>query len=205
MSILASDAFTRANATTLGANWTQAKGMSGSLGVESNAADMGNAGAGNRAGSYYSAVAFPNDQYSQALISALCSSEGGITVRSITSGTQRNQYIAGVDPNDFGGATTFRILKHVANVVTSLGTSATAAAAGQTWYLEAQGTSLVAKQNGTSTITLTDASLTAGAAGLFAAHNVDNVALYDDWVGGDFVATGPPPPFPPVVNTLVRL
>lgn len=187
MSVLASDNFNRANAGTLGANWTLMKGNSEQFKVLSNQAAV--ATVSSRDGSYYSATAFPNNQYSQALVVTLGNAYSGVAVRAITSGATRNAYYAGVEPNDFGGATTTRIWKDVASVVTSLGTGATAAAAGQTHYLEAQGTVLVMKVNGTNEISVTDASLTAGQPGIAAFHNSTAVGIFDDWVGGDFAAT----------------
>lgn len=180
---LASDDFLRANNTTLGANWTTCQGVGEGLGILTNQASFQTSG--NRNGSYYSAVTAPNDQYSQATAVALCSFSQGVIVRSITSGGVRNNYIAGCNPNSFGGGNTLsRVWKEVAGTDTSLGTGATTLAPGQVWRLEIVGTNLTFKINGVTEIIVSDSDLTAGQFGLWAEHNVSNVAMFDDWSGG---------------------
>lgn len=189
MSVLATDAFTRADAATLGANWTAAKGVGESMGILSNQAEF--ITAGDTEGNYYSAVTAPNDQYSQAVCVALTNYWLGVTVRSITSGTTRNAYVAGHDNGDFGGLNTgSRVWKEVAGVTTSLGTGSTALAAGQTWYLEVQGTNLKMKINGATEISVSDAAFASGQFGIQAFKTgTGTVAVLDTWEGGDFAAT----------------
>lgn len=188
MSVLATDAFTRADGASVGANWTLAKGADELHGILTNQAK--HVTSGFRDASYYSAVSAPANQYSQAVAVALTATSQAVTVRSITSGTTRNSYYAGRDPNDFGGLTTVsRIWKDVANVPTSLGTGATTLAGGQTWYLEAQGTALIMKINGTQEISVpSDSSLATGQFGIWSEHNAANFATWDTWEGGDFAS-----------------
>lgn len=189
MSVLATDAFTRADSASLGANWTLAKGADEIHGILTNQAK--HTTSASRDASYYSAVTAPDNQYSQAVVVALTATSMAVTVRSITSGTTRNSYYAGHDKNDFGGLNTLsRIWKDVANVATSLGTGATTLAAGQTWYLEAQSTTIIMKINGTQEISATDSAHSAGQFGIWDEHNAANVAVWDTWEGGDFAAAG---------------
>lgn len=188
MSVLATDDFNRADSSSLGANWAVAQGDGAGFAIASNACVI-ESSSGNYRGSYYSAVSAPNDQYSQALITQLSNVAQGVTVRMITSGGVRNYYAAGFNANEFGGGS--RIWKCVAGVFTSLATGSTSLAAGQTWYLEIQGTNLVFKINGATECTASDASLSSGQFGLMGAHSgAANYSVFDDWAGGDFAAAG---------------
>lgn len=178
---LATDAFTRADAADLGANWTVCKGAAESLQIISNQAAMISAG-GARGGNYYSAVTAPNDQYSQALIVAIPANALGVSVRNITSGTTRNAYFAGFDANDFGPGS--RIWKQVGSVSTSLATGATTLAGGQTWRLEVVGTNLTFKINGATECTVSDPDLASGQFGLWGESTVINFVAFDNWEGG---------------------
>lgn len=179
---LASDSFTGADAPSLGGNWTTSKGVAESLGIITNQCGLVNAF--SIEGDYYSAVAAPNDQYSQATVVALASLQMGVTVRDITSGTTLNAYYAGCNTNDFGGVnTTSRIWKYVAGAATSLGTGATTLAAGQVWRLEIVGTNLTFKINGATEITVSDAAFASGQFGLHGASG-SVIALFDNWEGG---------------------
>src|SRR5689334_4726400 len=85
MAVLATDDFNRANSSgSLGANWTSVPGF-GSLSVLSNKANT----AGSEFGNYYSATAFPNDQYSKAQMFTTGTSAGtvgpGLLVRQSSS------------------------------------------------------------------------------------------------------------------------
>lgn len=190
MSTLATDDFNRADSATLGANWTVGAGAGESLGILSNQCSV--VGAGNRDGAYYSAVAAPNDHYSQAVVVALPTAQLAVMVRSITTGTVRTSYRAGCFPGNFGGGNTqSRIWKEVANVITDLGTGSTTLAAGQIWKLEVVGTSLTFKINGAVEVTVTDADIASGQFGIWAEHNASNFAVFDNWEGGDFAAGAP--------------
>lgn len=186
MAVLASDSFTRADAATLGANYTQMKGVADSLGIFSNQADAASV---NRCGNYYSAISWPNDQYSQAkLVSVANSTDTAVSVRAITTGAARNAYHGGHAHSETG-ANTPAIWKQVANVLTVLSSGGSALVGGETIYLEVQGTALVLKVNGSTVTSTTDASLASGSAGLYEENRAGNIAVLDDWVGGDF-ATG---------------
>lgn len=190
MSVLATDTFTRADAVTLGANWALPQGVGSWLGVFSNQVET-EGPSGQRAGGQYTAVTVPNDQYSQIVVVTNPSGAGGPFARGITSGGARNRYQAGQASAEFGGAITVsRVWKEIANVNTSLGTGSTSLAAGQTWYLEVQGTTLIMKINGGTEITVTDAALASGQFGIYAEAAASGVGLYDTWEGGDFAAGG---------------
>jgi hypothetical protein len=183
----ASDDFNRANAATLGANWTQAKGDSARHGILGNQADANGAA---DCGDYYSATAFGGDQFSQATVVAVASLLQAVTVRGITSGVNRDRYNGGHDFNDTGNKR-HRIYKYVGGVWTSLGAHASEdLTAGHVARLEAVGTGLDLKINGVSKVATTDASLASGQPGLYSVHGVADVAMWDDWSGGDLATAG---------------
>lgn len=188
MAILATDAFTRANAADLGANWTRMPGVAAGeeLGIQGNAADV--VTASTDCGDRYSAISWPNDQYSKATISNLASSLG-VMARCATSGATKNFYAGGNNVNEFGGLTTdIHLWKVVAGVVTQLGsTGAGILAIGDTVEIRAQGTTITLLVNGVSKVTATDSAHATGAAGLMALHTFVNLAIWDNWEGGDFV------------------
>lgn len=188
MAVLATDNFTRGNSATLGGLWATAKGVSESLGILTNQAEF--ITAGNTEGNYYSGVTAPNDQYSKAVAATLLNYWQGVTVRSITSGTTRNAYVAGLDVGDFGGSATLsRVWKEIANVTTSLGTGATVLATGQTWEHDAQGTGLKMFINGVQEISVSDGALTAGQFGIQGfATGAGGIGIFSNWEGGDFLS-----------------
>ena len=65
---LAFDDFVRANAFTLGANWTNTEG---SWEVFSNSAVVTSSGAGSYSSTYWNAISWPNDQYSQITVNTI--------------------------------------------------------------------------------------------------------------------------------------
>ena len=62
-------------------------------------------------------------------------------------------------------------------------------------YLEAQGTSLVLKVNGSTVVSVTDSSISSGNAGLGGRNFASDSPKYDDWSGGDFGGGGGTPLF----------
>ena len=184
MTVLFTDSFTRADSSSTGTGWVLSIGWTDQLGILSNQASEVNLG--NRAGSQYTAITWPNDHYSKALCVTNPAFFWGVKAREVTSGTLRNYYSAGQDDNDFGGGiTTTRLMKEVANVVSSLGTGTAGMAAGKTITCQTQGTTITMFVNGVQDISVTDSSLASGAAGLGANHSVANVAMFDDFEGGD--------------------
>lgn len=187
MSTIFTDPFTRADSGTLGGNWSLVKGSGDQHKVLTNQCVLSNLNF--RAGDYYSFTALPNDHWAQATIPGLATKANVLIIRTPTTGTVAEYYGCGNDQDTFGGLnTTSRLLKFVAGSPTSLGTGSTTLAGGQVLYLEAQGTNLVFKINGTNEITTSDGSLTSGQSGLVG-NGAANFADFDDFSTGDFAAT----------------
>jgi hypothetical protein len=201
MSVLASDTFTRADATTLGANWGSSGGLGTSCGIVSNQVDV--TVTGSRCGNTYTAVTWPDDHYSKATVVALPSNTWAVLVR-MQVGASRNYYAAGVNPNDFGDSQT-RIWKEVAGVETGLATSGTVdITAGSVVELDIQSTTLTCKVDGITKVSVTDGSFPSGTPGILLQHTAINVGLLDNWEGGDF-GGAPPPPDPDSDSGAVQL
>ena len=186
--VLATDAFTRADAATLGANWE----LLGSdtfldLGIFSNQVDVTSVVDTNA--DRYIGVTWPNDHYSQ--VDTTANFGGGVgfaAVRGAASGTVRDVYIGGY-ANVFEANDNSRIFEYVGGTYTSIASVATDLLAGDLCYLEIQGSSLLLKVNGANRVgPSTDLSLTSGRASIACYFATVNQGVMDDWEGGDFVA-----------------
>jgi hypothetical protein len=173
MTQLASDNFTRANAANLGANWTD-PAVEFSI-VSNNAVAV----LGGAALVLYNAVAAPNDGYAE------------VTLGSAVDATT-DQGLGPAYRVNTGSATAYfgqinhiesKIYKVVTGVFTQLGVGPPGAT-GDVWRLTASGTSISLAQNGTTQITVTDAAIASGSAGMWGAANsvADTVSL---WAFGD--------------------
>lgn len=170
MSLPATDNFNRADAITLGANWTFAFRASGSeeFYVASNQASaiwpVGTA-------SYWSADAFNADHYSQAKPTGTRNSGPAVRVSSgqayILTQIDKRLY-------KITGSSSYTLL-------TSWGTET----AGDVLKLEAAGSDLTVYRNGSSVATASDSALTTGAAGIWAWDTT-----IDDWEGGNLGGGG---------------
>lgn len=171
------DDFNRADGG-LGANWTTGYGAGGQ--IVSNQAGGGNSG--DYSMSFWNADAFTDDQYSQ-VVRVNNENYRAVAVRcNATSGG--NCYGA------FGNATQWH--KLVNGSWSQIGAIADSAL-NDVLRLEVVGTSLDYKLNGVSASTTTDASLTAGAAGMAFFNNISRV---DNWEGGDLGGGATLVPFP---------
>jgi hypothetical protein len=180
MSVLATDAFTRADAGNLGANWSIPTGFT-AIAVVSNQAKIDNPS--DLGMEYYNAVVWPNYQYAQIKLTALngdADSGMGPAVRVQSSGSA---YFCQ------GNTTDTRLYKVVGGTFTQLGPTAGACAVNDVLYIEVQGTSLTVKQNGSTIIgPVTDSDISTGNAGLWAF--IAGNPAGDDWEGGDFGGGG---------------
>jgi hypothetical protein len=188
MGTLATDNFDRADAGTLGSNWTTG-GEENTFGIVSNKAS---ADGPNDAAAYYNAVTWPNDQYSQTVLATSKSStadEGvGVMVRH-AAGTTRAYYRA-----VFAHGTTNNVgvSKFTNPTYTNLGKRNT----GSDWtndaatgYIEVQGSTIVIKLNGTTLgASFSDSAVTAGSAGLNNSGDSGTPRTQNNWEGGDFGA-----------------
>ena len=186
MALPASDSFTGTNGTGLtsySASWTYNYGSGTHLQIQSNGVFCSRAS--DAATARWNADTFNADQYAQVTMAAV--GNGGYygpAVRISTSGADTCYYIE-VDSSD--GSYLF---KTVSGSGTQLGSTAGTAANADVWRLEASGTTITPKKNGSTTGTpgaQTDSSISSGAAGLHAWGTATGSRM-DDWSGGNLGA-----------------
>lgn len=146
MATLATDAFTRADSATLGANWTKLTGYH-DLTIVSNTCQLANDGF-HAVDAYTGAGAVALDQWSQATINDLAYC--GLILRADTAATF---YAA------FSGGGVWTIYKIIATTFTQLDSVGQSPSSGDTMYFEVQGTALVTKRNGSIVNSITDSSI----------------------------------------------
>jgi hypothetical protein len=200
---LATDNFSAAvngsELTTWDSNWTYGTG-SGPPNNQMNGVTGGTIKPANDAadlGLYWNATTWPDDQYSQAKLTASATgysfADGpGVSMRNSASANTRYRIII----NHITGSNNVDIAKRVAGTYTSIGGRNSGAwTDGATWYGEVQGTTLLVKLNGTQVGTsATDSAVTTGSAGLaFSSEGSGTpTSSWDDWEGGDFGAAAVP-------------
>lgn len=166
--LVVTDNFTRANAGNLGGNWTGACcGFSSQLQIVSNQANTVTTGFGI---DVYTATTFSPNQFAQATIVNLASSDQAIQVRS--SSTTNDSYLCG--KRSAIDASNYVLYKEVANVLTQIGsTSSIGVNGGDVVRLSANGTHVFCTINGVTpaALSVTDTSETSGFPGL-RAHDV---------------------------------
>jgi hypothetical protein len=186
MSTLATDDFNRADGG-LGANWTDMSiGFTGIVIVSNTAQD--NAGADS--GSFYSGVSFPNDQWGQCVRTG--GDGGGIMLRG---SAPRTWYVVSIE-GTLGASASLLFAKFIAGVFTQIGTTQTVTFnSGDTLYGEVQGTTLLAKRNGSALGTSeTDSAIASGSPGLFGF----GAFIADDFAAGDFGGAAAYNPIPAI-------
>ncbi len=190
MTVLATDDFNRTDAANLGANWTVPTGCT-AIPVVSNQCSAGTWGPPIE---FYNGVSWPDDQYAQLVITSVSTSTDsgmGPAVR-VTSGG--DAYFAQATTSEI------RLYKRVSGGYTQLGSDAAAATANDVLYIEAQGTSILVKKNGSTIIgPVTDSSIASGNAGIW---TTDIANAGDDWEGGDFEVGGSTPSLKFQINKL---
>lgn len=185
MSALATDSFDRADGG-LGANWTVLKG---SWSISGNKAVPGSFSTPD-ASAIYSGVTWPNDQYAKAkcTVTGTSGSDAGIgvCVRAALNAGSFNGYVLAVDHAASGNVGLFKNTGPI-GTYTHLATATQAFTDGDTFELQAQGTTITVKYNGTTigAMTTTDSSLATGSAGLYFS-TAETSASANDWEGGDF-------------------
>lgn len=187
MSVLATDDFNRANQNPLAGNWTTGPSQGDMRLVSNLAANFGDDGVDCAA--YYSAISWPNDQYSKAKLATTGSAGGAagpmLTVRQ-SSSTNAHYRLA----VDHAGANNIDVARRVAGTYTSIATFTQAWTDGDTWEFRVQGTTLSVWRNGTQVGTnQTDANIASGFAGI-GYSSLDANSTIDDWEGGDFAGGG---------------
>jgi len=140
MGQLASDNFTRANAGTLGANWTDYSGETG-WSINTNQALV--ATAGGVSISRYSATSMGGtDHYCQHTIGTTIetAADNGAGPAICMNGTD----LVFMQAN----STDLRVVQRVSGTYTQLGSTDTGCSVGQTLYIERSGNTIIAKRNG---------------------------------------------------------
>ena len=172
------DNFNRANGS-LGSNWVGNAGNTGAISIVSNLAQV-TASPSNRSVYYYNQMV-SNHQASQVTIGATVSQESiGPAVRIQSDGSY--YYVAWY----MGVYNLNRVYQLQNGGVTNLASVSGSIAAGDTLYLEANGSTLTVKHNGSVILTATDSTYSSGYIGI----NVDNAIptgnAISRWDGTDF-------------------
>lgn len=181
MALPASDAFTGTNNTELSvysANW---QARAGRLIIYSNAA----------ASDYtdeslyrWTADTFDNNQYAQGVIAAISSPYVGAAARVAAAANTGYCYS--------GSSGDRELYKMVAGSYTGLASTAAGFSASDTVRIEANGTTITPKRNGSTDSALgaqTDNSIASGYAGL-CGFNQGTTSRIDDWEGGNLGGAG---------------
>lgn len=183
---MATESFTNSNGVELfthSANWNIANALSSDFIIDTNALRTPFSRSVSLA-AYYSGT-FANDQYAEAQIVQVGSDNMfmGVCVR----GSSGNAYIFYVDTNQWV------LAKVVAGVYTELSNGALTLATNDLVRLEASGTGLTGKVNGSTLATATDSSLASGNPGVSGQGSAASgtYTLLDNWVGAD-LTTGHP-------------
>lgn len=193
MAEIVTDNFTRADAATLGANWTDIAGQTSEWSIVSNKA------AWVQDGTYcmdiYSGAGWTggNDQYAEMTINTKVTlSDGGPMVRASATGNGYSMIINDTDNVALGNSMSVTIYKWVSGTPTQLHNgTATVISAGDVVRLAVQGTTLTGYVNGVSKTTITDATFSTGTPGMFGSNNGTSsgftVSLF---AAGDFSGAG---------------
>lgn len=198
MALPATDAFTAANGTVLttySASWTN---NNGTFAINTNSVHP-NSGVADDAAAHWNADVFSNDQYSQGTIVALGATIYiGVSVRCHASAFTFYQF-------NSDSADGCYLDKYVAGVYTQLGSTGGVFAVSDVIYLQASGTTLTPKKNGSTVVTpgaQTDSAITSGSAGIGGAGNGSTSRL-DSWEGGNL--GGATTASPPILHRAYRM
>lgn len=179
---LVTDNFNRADSSGLGGNWSSVTGET-LPDIVSNQASS----AIDPFGARYSAISWPNNQYSQIkLTGTLTTSQtdgAGVAVRMNTGG-ERTYYSFVLGAHVAAGAGEYggRLSKYSSGTETELNYF-DIGATNDTIYLQIIGNTLTTKINGSTVFIVTDKSITSGQAGVVGAGAPDTIT-FDDWEGG---------------------
>lgn|SRR5574341_128517 len=194
MGVLATDNFNRADNTDLGAAWDPQPGFANPqadrvFNISANTAVPANVA--KDSGENYNAVSWPNDQYSQAKATMSgTGAEAGVGVSVRCSTTALTCYRVVINK---AATNNVSIAKFVAGVYTLLAQRTTTWVDGDIIYLEAQGSTLKVKQNGTQLgADIVDSAIASGRAGIGFSSTMTSASL-DDWEGGDFAVAARAP------------
>lgn len=180
MTVLASDTFDRANETPLGNGvWTGVTGEETTTNLTSNVAVS--ASAAQDTASRYSGTTWPDAHYSKIKVTAGTGGAGsgfGVSVRCATGSRTHYRLVINGDGE-------WELLEFSGGSSAALLSGTTTYSAGAYLELQANGTTLTCIYNGTTLNSTTDATITAGQAGLSYSSNISGCSG-NDWEGGDF-------------------
>lgn len=190
MTVLVTDSFTRADANSLGIGWTDKRNA---LGIFTNQADITATVDDNI--TYYSGVSWPNDGYAQAR--CVVGATAGRTMQvgyRIQPGFDalRSGYYGGVDNLNHGSNDLVLAVWNVSTPTFLATDPGTVLAANDVIKLSMVGTLVTLYVNGVQKLQATDSTWASGNAGLFAGNGAIDVALLDDFEGGDFASAVAP-------------
>lgn len=192
MGVLATDDFNRADENPLGNGvWTSSFGASDAGKIVSNAVQA--VTIGDDCGSTYTGVSWPNDQYGQILLTTFFGGavdETGVGLALRLADTS-NFYRVVMNKNVANNLTFAKIQSGSYSVLTQF---TVAAANGDTFKVEVQGTTLKAYINGVqvgSDVADPTTTLAAGDVGLFWSGPTASGTIIDNFEGGDFAPSGP--------------
>jgi hypothetical protein len=191
------DNFNRADGGLNSGDWGT-WGGGGNLDISGNAVG---AGGGNNLGGIYTAGTFTDDQYSQVQLVSGAVGKYGVMVRGSTSAAQG--YLFQTDTYDsIGASIAIALLEVTAGpTYTIIDSDTIALAAGDVMYIEAVGTTITAKVNGSTVMTGTNATTSSGKAGIWGKFGTPNPSI-DNWEGGD---VGAPPADGPSIGSMYRV
>jgi len=177
---LASDTFARADGSP-GVNWTQVGGSVYAINTNRIECTTGN---GPMA---YTAIAWPNDQFSEAAIQNITSNqEFSVGVR-LSSTVDTGYYLY-----QFG--TQWRMRRSLAGVHADIWTGNGTYVVGDIIRIEVQGTTVTFKRNGAVIASVTDPNIASGSAGFYCPAGAGLAAgtgnMYNNWRGGDMSSPG---------------
>lgn len=178
MTLPATDSFVAANGTVLTTYSTKWTAIKNNLVINTNAAAPG--AFFDRCAAIWNDDVFANDQYSQAILTAIDGS-GTVWTGVAARGTAGNYYGFNVT----GGAR--ELISYIAGAGTVLASDSVTCLVGDVLKLVIAGTLLTASVNGVSVFSVTNAGLAAGSAGLSAVgHFTGSVASrVSTWEGGN--------------------
>lgn len=185
---LASDTFARADANPIGGNWTTLTSFSNAQ-IVSNAVE---GTANTNCDSFYNAIVWPNDQWSQTTLVSIAGGFFGADVRMASAASSAYR------PNwngTSGGSGTLNFSKRVAGTNSSLGSITDTFNNGDTLLITAIGSQISVYHNNFLMMTATDAALASGNAGLLinpGSATLANARL-NNWSGGGLVNAPPVP------------
>lgn len=178
--ILASYDFNAADSATLDGNWAA---VVGTCGIVSNEGAPKTFDAGPDSFQRYSAIAWPDDQYSRITLRNIGTAGGAPGPAVRLSAAAKTGYICYANFNATG-----TIAKWVAGVFTALGLGTLTFADGDDVVLWATGNNLRLYRNGSLVDSVTDTAITAGSAGVNCGNNT--ARRFDDWEGGGVDSIG---------------